>query len=134
MTRDIKKDVSINHDQLDSELTELPSLLWHYGELEAVAHTEALRKKADSDQAHASAYKRLKSLARKEKATEAQVSAEVELDPEYIRYVSKWIDAEGNARRLKAVVESLRAKRDALVQLGANHRQQVSAGLDHIKR
>lgn len=131
--RDPCSDISIS-DDLDAELIKLPGLLYYYGTIEAGAYELALAAKADMEHAHATAYKRLKELARKDKVTEAQVSAQVELDPEYRRYVSKWIEAEGKARRMKAMLESLRAKKDALIQLGANHRMQVNAGIDHVRR
>lgn len=132
--RDPVSDVSIDNSDLDSELIKLPGLLYYYGSLEAAAYELALQAKADMEHAHATAYKRLKELSRRDKVTEAQVNAEVELDPEYKRYVSKWVEAEGKARRMKALLESFRAKKDALIQLGANHRMQVNAGLDHVRR
>lgn len=131
--RDVGRDVSVG-DDLDGELSKLPRLIWHYGDLEAAAYQLALEAKAHMEQAHATAYKAHKELARKEKVTEAQVSAEVELDPAYRSYVQKWVEAEGNARRLKALMESLRAKKDALIQLSANRRNEMHAGLDATRR
>lgn len=129
----IKNHVAISED-LDGDLVGLPTLLWHYGSIEATAYEAALMAKADMEQAHARAYKVLKELSRKDKATEAQIAAEIELDPEYRRYSYQHIEAEGNARRMRALVESLRAKKDALIQLGSNHRTQVRAGVDHVRR
>lgn len=131
--RDPCVDVSIQED-LDSELIKLPGLLYYYGSVEAGAYELALTAKTDMEHAHATAYKRMKELSRVDKVTEAQVNAQVELDPEYRRYVAKWIEAEGKARRMKAILESLRAKKDALIQLGANQRMQINAGLDHVRR
>jgi hypothetical protein len=127
-----KNHVGISED-IDNDLVGLPTLLWHYGSLEAEAYQLALTAKADMEQAHARTYKVLKEMSRKDKATEALLSAEVELDPEYRRYVAKHIEAEGNARKMRALVESLRAKKDALIQLGSNHRMQVRAGVDHVR-
>ena len=45
-TENIKSAVSIT-DDLDKELIRLPSLLWHYGDLEAAAYQKALE--ADPD-------------------------------------------------------------------------------------
>lgn len=132
-SHDIESAVSVS-ENLDQELVNLPGLLWHYGDLEAAAYQKALEAKADLEQAHAAAYKVRKEHARKDRVTEAHIEAEIELDPTYRRYVAAHAVAEGNARRMKALVESLRAKRDALVQLGANHRMQVNAGLDHVRR
>ena len=66
----IKNHVGISED-IDNDLVGLPTLLWHYGSLEAEAYQLALTAKADMEQAHARTYKVLKEMSRKDKATEA---------------------------------------------------------------
>jgi len=121
--------VSFSAD-LNADLTVLPSQIWHWGNLEATAQETFLTAKADADQKAAECYKRFKEAAQRasEKMTEAMIDAMVELDPEYRRYVAKAISAEGDVRRIKAVVEALRTKRDCSVQLAYNHRAQIMGG------
>jgi len=121
--------VSFSKD-LDADLSSLPGQVWHWGNLEAEAQSAYLTAKADQDQKHAECYKRFKETAQRseQKATEAMIDAQIELDPEYRRYVTKAIEAEANVRRIKAVVEALRTKRDTAVQLAYNHRAQVVLG------
>ena len=127
----IQSAVTFSKD-IDFDMEELPGLLWHWGRLEADAQELHLTVKADLEQKHAEIYKRLKDFANRtgEKITEAQLNAQIELDIEYRHCVSAVIEADGRARRFKAVVESLRAKRDLIIQLAYNHRAQISAGVE----
>lgn len=115
---------------INADLTALPEQTWHWGNMEAAAQEAFLTARADQDQKHAECYKRMKEAAQRaeQKTTEAMIDAQVELDPEYRRYVMKAIEAESNVRRIKAVVEALRCKRDTAVQIAYNHRSQVVLG------
>jgi len=114
-------------DDLDRDLRDLPRQTAHWGWLAAEAHQASLSAKADKDHQYATVYARLKAVkgatGRSEGLTEAALEAKVELDPEYRHYVAKWIEAEGNAKRLQAAVMALQVKNSSLMQLGANERQ-----------
>jgi len=59
------------------------------------------------------------------KPTESQVDARVDQMPEYQQAQSDEIDAEVARETAKGRVTGIVAKRDMLVQLGANHRQEM---------
>lgn len=114
-------------DDLDGDLRALPKQVAHWGWLAAQAYEQALQAKADRDQKYAETYERVK-VAQKAgfgdgKLTEKALEALIETDPEYRRYVSKWIEAEGKAKKLGAAVAALQVKNSSLMQLGANERQ-----------
>ena len=121
-------DIQINRGDLDTEFQSLPSKLWKWGRLEGDAQEQLLTAKADLEQKYAEIYKRYRG--RKDPGTgkalsEGAIEAEIETDPEYVRYRAAHIKAEGDARRLKAALTALIAQRDMLIQLGAAHRAQM---------
>lgn len=119
---------------LDAEFRRMPGLLWHWGNLEATAIEMQLQAKADMEQKHAEVYKRLRAD-KSEKLTESGLEAGIETDPEYSRYRVKYIQAEGNAKRMRAAVLALMSKSRMLEQLGNNSISQQRAGIsDSSKR
>lgn len=123
----IEEAVSINPD-LDADLHSIAECIWHWGNLEATAYELVLTAKSHMEQKAAEAYKRFKgTLVGGKPITEAGVEAEVALDPICQLYTNKWIEAEGNLRRMRAAVSGLMAKRDMLQSLSINRSRQMGA-------
>ena len=59
------------------------------------------------------------------KPTESQVDSKTECDDRYQEAVAAEITCEVERERLKGAVNALMAKRDMLVQMGANHRAEM---------
>lgn len=62
---------------------------------------------------------------REQRITEAMVAAEVEQDPRWHEAQADEIAAEVERERMKGAVAAMMAKRDALIQLGANARAEM---------
>lgn len=122
-----EQDIKIDRSDLDRAFQELPMKLWKWGRLEGDAQEALLVAKSDLEQKDAEVYKRCRGRkdATGKTMSEGAIEAEIETDPEHVRYRAAHITAEGNARRLKAALTALLAQRDMLVQLGAAHRAQM---------
>ena len=124
----LKGEFEIDQLDLDNEFARLPGRLARANELYATALKKALLGKANRDRAYAAAYIRLRDEAEEEgeKLTEATLKAQIEADDEYRDAVDEWVVAEGEKAQAWGVCEAIRAKKDGLVNIGANMRAEMS--------
>lgn len=127
--QDIKKALKIDDTDLSKNFRELPLLTWQYGDLEAAANEAANEAKATLEHTQAVVSQSVREQFFNVKITEAAVAEKVAMDPDYVMARSRWVQRDGESRRFRAVMEALRAQKDMLVQLGANQRQQIQAGM-----
>lgn len=115
-------DLSIDIHNLASEFREFPLLLYRYSQHRAKIETQRDIAKAKLKEVRAIAYKKVKSNTL-EKHTQSSLEAEVDTDPSVMEAQMKFIRAEHDATTWSGAVESMRAKKDVLVQLGADQRK-----------
>lgn len=117
----------IDEADINGEFVRFAGTLAFWGARLADAHEVALRNKARGEHTYAivklAARDKLERLG--VKATESQVDAHATIDPRWRAQRDRDVDAEVNVKRLAALVEALRAKRDMLVSLGAHVRAEL---------
>lgn len=111
--------------QLKKEFVEIASLLATFNEQYAEALRKHLRAKRRKEETYARVYLEKRETT-EEKLTEGMLKAMVESDEEY-EMACRWaIDAEIEKVRAGGRCEALRAKKDALISLGAHVRAELS--------
>jgi hypothetical protein len=118
-------DLQINVNDLTTEFRKLPHILYEYYKQRAEAAKKRDIAKAAVKEARAKAYKRLKADTTA-KRTEAAMDAEIETDPDVLRRVGALIMAEHETSTIEGAVESMKAKKDCLIQLGSDRRKEIS--------
>ena len=119
----------IDEDALNDEYSRLPSDMAYFSELYAEAKKAFAAAKLDRDITRS----RLRLVAREtievsgKRATESMVDAAVELDPQWLEVKTTEIECQAKTLRLYGVLESLRFKRDMLIQLGAQARAEMKS-------
>lgn len=118
-------DTRVSETNLDSCFMEQAGLIAHYVKIHAHAEAQAARTKLQVEIAEARLYDRhRKELAKgPDKVTEKAVENAVKMDPQYAKIQVLLIDAESKAAVAKGLVESLKQRRDMLIQLGADRRE-----------
>jgi hypothetical protein len=121
-----KSETAVSDVNLDKCMMEQNSLRAYYGELAARAEAQASRVKVQVEIKEAELYdKHRKSLAATgEKVTEKAVENAVKLDPVWGAIKNRLIEAETIASINKSLVESLKDRRDMIIQLGADRRDE----------
>lgn len=118
---------AINPSNLDDAFVKQNSLRAYYGTQAAFAEGAASRAKARFEVSEADLYdthrRRLSALS--EKVTEKMVENAVKTDPRWIEAKNEMIDAETTASLNKAMAASLMDRRDMLIQLGADRRDEM---------
>lgn len=119
--------VSIEPMALDEEFSKIPSLLASFNEQYADAYRKHLVAKHGVDRSYAACYLRHReeAEARGEKVTEGLLKARVDADEQYHAAQDRAISAEVEKLRLWGVLDALRAKRDALISIGAHLRAEM---------
>lgn len=118
--------VSIDPLNLEAEFADIPARLAEYNEKYAVAFRRHLAAKHLVERTHSTVYLRKREEASGERVTEALLTARVEVDEEYIDAQQTAAIAESNKVRLWGVLDALRAKRDALISIGAHARAEMA--------
>lgn len=116
-------DLSIDIHNLTSEFRGLPSTLYRYSKRRAGVDAARDLAKAVLKEVKAVAYKRIKSNVGA-KHTEKSLEAEVDTDPEVMEATRKFIRAEHDSSTWGGAVDSMKAKKDCLIQLGADSRKE----------
>lgn len=121
-----REDTRVTEINLDKCMIEQSGLRAYYGAQAARAEAQAARVKAKFEVVEATLYDHhRKELAKTgEKTTEKMVENAVKLDPRWIKAKNMVIEAETIASINKSLVESLKDRRDMIIQLGADRRDE----------
>lgn len=121
-----KKETAVNNYNLDTCFMEQSSLRAYYGSMAAQAEAQASLSKTKFEVLEARLYDHhRKALAASgEKTTEKMVENAVKCDPRWLTGKERVIDAESIAAVNKALSVSLADRRDMLIQLGADRRDE----------
>jgi hypothetical protein len=113
---------------LDDGFVKIASLLATYNERYYEALKTHLVAKAKVDRVYAQTYLSTREELNEvgEKATEAMIKSHVEANDNYFQARMAAVEAEAEKARLWGVLDALRAKKDALISLGANARAEMS--------
>ena len=121
-------DTRVSDVELDRNMVEQNSLRAYYGAQSAQAEAQAARMKLKFEIAEAKLYDEHRRILLEagEKVTEKMVEVEVKKDPRWGKIKSLVIDADTIAGINRALVDSLRDRKDMLVQLGADRRGEIN--------
>lgn len=122
--RTIEDVVAVDQLLLKDEFSKLPSDLAHYNEQFAEALRTFLRCERRRKETFARLYIETREAA-EEKMSEAMLKATVESDEEYEQACQNEIAAEVSKARLWGMCEAIRAKKDALISIGAHVRAEL---------
>lgn len=122
----IRRDLEINQFDLDSAMIRQPGLFAHYAQLAARFDREVNKYEQFCDVVEAKLDRecRDKAAADGAKMTEAQIKSLVRIDPRMIKAIQALNEAKENAAVAKSTAEALRHRRDMLIQLAFNHREE----------
>ncbi len=118
-------DLSIDINNLSSEIRNLSVKLYRYYQHKAKVESERDMAKAILKETKAEAYKRIKSDL-KVKHTEKSLEAEIDTDPTVMTAQRRVIRTEHDATTWSGAVDSMKAKKDMLIQLNSDRRKEVS--------
>ena len=115
-------DNTIDTSDLSTEFKNLPPTMYGYRvELASAEHGYDLAK-ATYEELRSAKYLEIRS--REGKVTEATVEATLDIDPEIKAAKRKMLEAKRDMETVDGFMESLRAKKDMLIQLGADARKE----------
>jgi hypothetical protein len=119
--------VAIDPLLLEEEFSGIGSRLAYWNEQYAESFRQFLRAKANYDRTEATRYLAIREELDNggKKPTEATVKANVEVDDEVVTARLRLVDCEAEKVRLWGVLDALRAKKDALISLGAHIRAEM---------
>ena len=117
-------DLEIDVNDLTSEFKKLSLMLYRYYQHKAKAEAQRDVAKAKLKEVRAITRKRIKSDA-SVKHTESSIEAEIDTDPQVIEAQNKFIRAEHDASTWYGAVDSMKAKKDCLIQLGSDRRKEI---------
>ena len=126
-----QRDTRVTEATLDACMIGQAGLRAFYGVQAAQAEAQASRMKAKFDVIEATIYdQHRKALAKsEEKVTEKMVDCAVKQDARWLKAKNVMIEAETIAAMNKSMVDSLRDRKDMLVQLGADRREGMKGQL-----
>ena len=121
-----REDTRVAEHILDKCMIEQSGLRAYYGAQAANAEAQAARMKARFEVIEATLYDEHRKIlaATGEKTTEKMVENAVKTDPRWLKAKNKVIEAETIASINKSLVESLKDRRDMIIQLGADRRDE----------
>ena len=119
---EIDLDVDVNN--LTREFKELSLKLYRYYQHKAKIEGQRDIAKAVLKETRAQAYKRIKGDVAT-KHTEKSLESEIDLDPAVMDAQRKLIRAEHDAETWRGAVDSMKAKKDMLIQLGSDRRKET---------
>lgn len=117
-------DLSVDVSNLTSEFKTFSITLYRYCLHRADVETKLDIAKAFLKETRALAYKRIKSDI-SVKHTEKSMEAELDTDPAIMEATRKVIRAEHEAATWAGAVDSMKAKKDCLIQLGSDRRKEI---------
>ena len=123
--------MAISEVNIDSCMFEQASLRAYYGQQAAMAEAQASRMKAKFETIEASLYDehRKAFAASGEKTTEKMVENAVKMDRRWLSAKNLVIEAESIASINKNLVMSLSDRKDMLIQIGADRREEMKGAL-----
>ena len=119
-----EKDLEIDVTNLTSEFKSFPIVMFRYSQQRAKVEAQRDVAKAFLKETRAIVYKRVKSDV-SAKHTQISLEAEIDTDPVVIEAQKKLIRAEHDASTWAGAVESMRSKKDVLIQLGSDRRKEM---------
>jgi len=124
----LERVVSIDVTQVTEHFISVPAELAYFNERYAENLRKQLVAKSRCDNARATVYYTIKHEHDEEgkRITEAALAAQIELDPEYMNAKAELVEAETNKQQAKGRVETVHAKKDMLISLGAHLRAELS--------
>lgn len=125
-----EKDVVIGSD-LNISFRDQASLFAHYAALHRQALEQLAQKKLAVEVRHSVIYKEIREESEKDgkKITENALDAAISANKDYIALRMELIKAEGIANLAKNALEAFSQRKDMLVQLGADARQEAMGEL-----
>ncbi|MFK3741023.1 hypothetical protein [Massilia sp. TN1-12] len=123
---EFRDDIKVSINTLDDAMMQQAGLRAYHGEQAAHAEAQHSRLKLRHEVVEARLYdKHRKALALTgEKVTEKMVENAVKQDPEYVSSKNRVIEAETIAAVRRSCTDALRDRKDMLVQLGADRREE----------
>ena len=115
-------DLEVNLQDLTGEFKKLSLLLYRYSKHRAQVCAKRDLAKAKYKETRATVYKRVKSDLTK-KYTENGIEAEIDTDQDVIEAYKAFIKAEHDASTWDGAVDSMKAKKDMIIQIGADNRK-----------
>lgn len=115
-------DLSVDIHNLTSEFRYLPGLLFRYYQYKAKIESVRDIAKAKLKETRAVAYKNIRSGPTKH--SEKSMEAEIDADPDVMSAQMRLIKAEHDATTWSGAVDSMKAKKDMIIQLGADSRKE----------
>lgn len=116
-------DLDIDVTRLEAEFRHFPAVFYRYYKEKAKLFLIRDTAKAKLKEVRALAYKTIKSDI-SIKHTEKSIEAEVEIHPTVLEAQKKLLRAEHDASTWDGAVDSMSAKKDMLIQLGASSRKE----------
>ena len=117
-------DLSIDVANLSSEFKVFPLKFYRYCQYKAQVELKRDVAKAKLKEARAVTYKRIKGDTTK-KWTENSMEAEIDTDPVVLAAQLTFMRAEHDATTWCGAVDSMKAKKDVLIQLGSDRRKEI---------
>lgn len=116
-------DLSLDIHNLTAEFRNLPGLLFRYYQYKAKIEAARDNAKAKLKETRAVVYKSIRSGVTKH--SEKSMEAEIDSHPDVLSAQMKLIKAEHDATTWAGAVDSMKAKKDCLIQLGSDRRKEI---------
>jgi hypothetical protein len=117
-------DLSIDVANLSSEFKSFSLVFYRYCQHKARVESQRDVAKTRLKEVKATTYKRIKSDP-SVKHSEKSMEAEIDTDPLVMEAQMKFIRAEHDATTWCGAVDSMKAKKDCLIQLGSDRRKEI---------
>jgi hypothetical protein len=124
-------DIEIDHNDLNHAFLRQAALYAYY----ASVHAATIRRESQAklmleiEEAKIAKTIRDKAAAESAKITEKQIEQEISRTPSYIKAAFAYNDAKAQSALTAGMVEAFRQRRDMLIQLGANSREEMKGEL-----
>jgi hypothetical protein len=115
-------DLETDVDELQREFKRMAPLIHAWSEVKAASEEAYEISAAEHKELRAQTYLDLR--AREGKITEATLAASIDVDPAVKKSLRNMLEKKKDFETLRGFVEGLRAKKDMLVQLGADARKE----------
>jgi len=129
---DLVNDANINSLQLDEEMRRQSGLFSHYAAMTAKVQLQSDNMKMKRDITVAKIDKEIRNKAAEEggkidgvKMTEKLIESSVNLDVRWVKIQKEYNEAKSDHELHKGMLEALKQKRDMLIQLGVNAREEM---------
>ncbi|SUE95847.1 Uncharacterised protein [Ectopseudomonas mendocina] len=127
----LKSDLDFNETNISTAMMKQASLFAHYATLAHQAQFQADRADQQVDLVEAKLYQQYRDsfASAGEKPTEAMIKASIIKDDRYQKALLRKSEAKAIADMVKAAADSFRHRRDMLIQVGADLRQEILGNL-----